>query len=60
VPASDVDGEVTADTQPFPLKPPPFARQVFTPEIATNRTPEAHRALSSNYENSDSAASLRP
>ena len=45
VPASDVDGEVTADTQPFPLKPPPFARQMVTPEIATNRTPEAHRAV---------------
>ena len=45
VPASDVDGEVTADTQPFPLKPPPFARQMFTPDIATNRTPEAQRAI---------------
>lgn len=45
VPASDVDGEVTADTQPFPLKPPPFARQMLTPDIVTNRTPEAHRAV---------------
>jgi quinoprotein glucose dehydrogenase len=45
VPASDVDGEVTADMQPFPLKPPPFARQMLTPEIATNRTPEANRAV---------------
>ena len=30
VPASDVDGEVAAETQPFPIKPPPFARQMFT------------------------------
>jgi quinoprotein glucose dehydrogenase len=45
VPASDVDGEVTADTQPFPLRPPPFARQMLTPDILTNRTPEAHRAV---------------
>jgi quinoprotein glucose dehydrogenase len=45
VPASDVDGEVAADTQPFPLDPPPFARQMVTPGILTNRTPEAHRAV---------------
>ncbi len=29
-PASDVPGEETWPTQPFPLKPPPFARQTFT------------------------------
>lgn len=42
---SDVDGEVLAESQPFPLLPPPFARQVFTKEMVTNRTPEAHRAV---------------
>jgi quinoprotein glucose dehydrogenase len=30
VPKSDMPGEVTWPTQPFPLKPPPFARQTFT------------------------------
>ncbi|HEY6291670.1 MAG TPA: PQQ-binding-like beta-propeller repeat protein [Terriglobia bacterium] len=45
VPASDVDGEVTAPTQPLPLKPPPFARQRFTEDMVTNRTPEVHRAV---------------
>jgi quinoprotein glucose dehydrogenase len=30
VPASDVPGEVTAKTQPFPTAPPPFARQGMT------------------------------
>jgi quinoprotein glucose dehydrogenase len=30
VPKSDVPGEETWPTQPFPLKPPPFARQKFT------------------------------
>ncbi len=30
VPHSDVPGEQTWPTQPFPLKPPPFARQKFT------------------------------
>lgn len=30
VPQSDVAGEFTSPTQPFPMKPPPFARQSFT------------------------------
>jgi quinoprotein glucose dehydrogenase len=30
VPRSDMTGEETWPTQPFPLKPPPFARQTFT------------------------------
>ncbi|SPF53969.1 exported hypothetical protein [Candidatus Sulfopaludibacter sp. SbA4] len=30
VPRTDVPGEETWPTQPFPLKPPPFARQKFT------------------------------
>lgn len=44
VPASTVDGEVTADTQPFPTKPAPFSRQVLTEDMLTRRTPEARRA----------------
>ena len=44
VPASTVDGEVTADTQPFPTKPAPFSRQRLTEDMLTTRTPEAHRA----------------
>jgi quinoprotein glucose dehydrogenase len=30
VPQSDMPGEATWPTQPFPLRPPPFARQSFT------------------------------
>lgn len=45
VPASDVDGEVSAKTQPLPLEPAPFARQQFTAEDVTNRTPEAHAVV---------------
>ncbi len=30
VPRSDMPGEETWPTQPFPVKPPPFARQTFT------------------------------
>jgi quinoprotein glucose dehydrogenase len=32
VPASDMPNEHTWPTQPFPVKPPPFARQTFTVE----------------------------
>ena len=32
VPASDAPGEQASPTQPFPLKPPPFARQSFSEE----------------------------
>jgi len=42
-PASTVPGEVTADTQPLPTTPAPFARQLLTADMLTNRTPEAHR-----------------
>jgi quinoprotein glucose dehydrogenase len=40
--ASDVPGEVAADTQPLPTKPGPIARQVLTEDLLTTRTPEAH------------------
>jgi len=42
VPASDMEGEKLAKSQPIPLKPEPFARQEFAPEFATKRTPAAH------------------
>ncbi len=45
VPASDVEGEVAAATQPLPVRPPPFVRQRFTENLVTRRTPEARRAV---------------
>ncbi|MBI2616215.1 MAG: PQQ-binding-like beta-propeller repeat protein [Gemmatimonadetes bacterium] len=44
-PKSDVEGEVTADSQPLPLVPEPFARQQLTGDMLTDRTPEARRAV---------------
>lgn len=41
-PASTVDGEQVAATQPRPVKPPPFTRQGLTEDMLTTRTPEAH------------------
>jgi quinoprotein glucose dehydrogenase len=49
VPASRVDGEFAAATQPRPLKPPPFARQGLTEDMLTTRTPEAHAAVLARF-----------
>lgn len=45
VPPSDLKGEVAWPTQPVPLAPPPFARQVFTEDMVTDRTPAARQAV---------------
>ena len=50
VPSSDLAGEVASPTQPLPLKPAPFARQLFTADEITDRTPEAHRAVLERFE----------
>src|SRR5216683_1504290 len=42
-PASAIPGEVAASEQPLPTKPAPYARQLLTEEMLTNRTPEIHR-----------------
>lgn len=49
VPASDLAGEMASPTQPIPVKPAPFSRQLFTPDMITKRTPEAHRAVLERY-----------
>ncbi len=45
VPASTLDGEQAATTQPYPVKPPPFTRQNLTEDMLTRRTPAAHAAV---------------
>jgi quinoprotein glucose dehydrogenase len=57
---SDVDGETTAARQPFPLKPPPFARQSFTEDQATDRTPAAHEAVVARLRQLRSAGQFVP
>lgn len=42
---TDVQGEQPAETEPLPVKPPPFARQQLTEAMLTQRTPEAHEAV---------------
>ena len=43
VPQSDVPGEVTAATQPFPSRPPPFDRQGIGVDDLIDFTPELRR-----------------
>ena len=44
VPQTDVPGEWTSPTQPFPTKPPPFARQSFTEKDINPFLPAADQA----------------
>ncbi len=44
VPQSDMPGETTSRTQPFPTKPPPFARQKFTVDDLNPYLPPEDRA----------------
>ncbi|MEZ5398319.1 MAG: PQQ-binding-like beta-propeller repeat protein [Bryobacteraceae bacterium] len=60
VPASEVDGERLAATQPFPVKPPPFARQTLTEEMLTKRTPEANRIARERLRSVRSAGQFTP
>lgn len=40
--SSLVPGEIAAREQPLPVRPAPFARQLLTEDLLTNRTPEVH------------------
>jgi quinoprotein glucose dehydrogenase len=42
-PASNVPGEVAAGQQSLPAKSAPFARQLLTADMLTQRTPEVHQ-----------------
>lgn len=59
-PASTVDGEVAAKTQPLPTRPAPFARQLLTEDMLTNRTPEAHQWAVEQFKNFRSEGQFVP
>jgi len=46
VPRSEIPGEETWPTQPYPRKPPPFARQSMSREDLTDVTPESRQECS--------------
>lgn len=49
VPASDLAGEQAWATQPFPVKPAPFARQSMTEADLTTLSPASHAAVLKRY-----------
>lgn len=50
VPKSDVPGEITSPTQPFPEKPPPLAPQKISPDDAWGISPEDQQACRQQIE----------
>ncbi|HTP88411.1 MAG TPA: PQQ-binding-like beta-propeller repeat protein [Bryobacteraceae bacterium] len=59
-PASDLDGEITAETQPYPVEPAPFARQLLTADMLTERTPAAHQAVLEQFQKLRSGGQFVP
>lgn len=59
-PASTVPGELAAAEQGLPTMPAPFARQVLTEAILTNRTPEAHQWAVKQFRNFISGGQFVP
>jgi len=59
-PASDVPGESASPTQPLPLAPEPFGRQILTQDMLTNRTPEAHQFALDKFKTLRSAGQFLP
>ena len=57
-PASDVVGEVAAKEQCLPSKPAPFARQLLTEGLLSQRTPEVHKWAVAKFGRSAAKASL--
>ncbi len=59
-PVSDLEGEVTTDTQPLPTMPEPFARQKLTEDMLTERTPQAHANALERFRKLRSAGQFIP
>jgi glucose dehydrogenase len=60
VPPSDIDGEKLAATQVFPVEPAPFARQMLTEDLLTERTPVAHEAVLAAFKKLRSEGQFTP
>ncbi len=60
VPQSRVPGEHTWPTQPFPVKPPPYARQTMTWEELTDVTPESRAECAKLIEGAATGPMFRP
>ncbi|HYM11767.1 MAG TPA: pyrroloquinoline quinone-dependent dehydrogenase [Bryobacterales bacterium] len=60
VPQSEVPGEHTWPTQPFPVKPPPYARQTFRFDELTDVTPESRAQCQKLIEDATTGPMFRP
>jgi quinoprotein glucose dehydrogenase len=49
VPPSDIPGEIASHTQPRPTKPEPYVREVFSPDLINDVTPEIHAEVLAKY-----------
>jgi len=49
VPTSNIPGEVTFPTQPFPIKPKAFVKQFMTEDDLTNYSPESHEEILNKF-----------
>ena len=59
-PPSHGPGETTVETQPIPARPAPFARQVLTRDLLTNRTPATRAWALEQLESFRSAGQFVP
>jgi quinoprotein glucose dehydrogenase len=59
-PTSSVPGEIAAAEQPLPARPAPFARQLLTADLLTNRTAEAHQWALERFQQFASAGQFVP
>jgi quinoprotein glucose dehydrogenase len=60
VPQSSVPGEHSWPTQPFPVKPPPYARQTFSFDELTDVTPESRAQCQKLIEGAVTGPMFRP
>ena len=60
VPQTKIPGEWTSPTQPFPVKPPPFARQTFAFDELTDITPESRAECQKLIEGAVTGPMFRP
>jgi quinoprotein glucose dehydrogenase len=59
-PPSDIPGERLSPTQVLPLKPAPFARQQFTEDMISRRTPEVYADLLARFRQYRSGPQFTP
>jgi quinoprotein glucose dehydrogenase len=57
-PKSRIPGEQAWPTQPFPVLPPPFARQAMKPDDLTDVTPESRRECSELTKDAELSSSI--